>query len=69
MVGKQKPFHKLEEEMPNFQHPNVIEYGENWIKFGDAKPGTLDEILEEDVLINRLTDEGNGVWYVEFEFV
>ena len=46
------------------QHSNVIEYGDNWVRFR-GEPDTLDEILP-DMSIDRLTNEGGRIWYCEF---
>lgn len=61
------------EDSPNIaNHPAVIEHGENWVRFKSEGPDTLDEIVPESLILNRITRETefNGlgsIWYVEWE--
>jgi len=53
----------------NLQHPAIVQKGEGWAKFKSTSPDTLDEILDDGEIINRLTNEGEGNWYVEWEII
>jgi len=52
---------------PNLEHDAIVEKGPNWVRFKSRGPDTLDEIAPEGVYFDRIINEGNGIWYLQFE--